>query len=73
MIRVRFLKSVSTLTASYGKNAVAWLDESEAASFVKAGLCQLCTEEDVRIEPTVIVQNIEPQIQQVIKPKRRKK
>lgn len=55
MVRVLFNKSVATLTASYGKGAVAWLDESEAASFEKVGIVTYYREPE---EPKIIVQNI---------------
>lgn len=78
MIRVKFLKSASTLSASYGKGAVAWLEEAQAHGFIRNGLCELClvestSEEVKRQEPKIIVQNIEPKEQVVIKPKRNRK
>ena len=62
MIRVRILKSIATLTASYGKNAVAWLDESTARSFINAGSAELYAEHN---EPQIIVQQIKPQVEEV--------
>lgn len=69
MIRVLFNKSVATLTASYGKGAVAWLDESEAASFEKVGIVTYYAEPE---EPKIIVQNIALAQVEVKKTKKRK-
>jgi len=65
MIRVRFNKSASTLSASNGQGSVAWLREEEANSLINAGICDLI-EDEVNKEEKIIVQEI-------VKPARRRK
>lgn len=75
MIRVRFIKSCATSSTSYGKNAVAWLDERTATSFISAGLCvEFMSEPADEKRPSVIVQEVKAiATVQEIKPKRKRK
>lgn len=71
MIRVRFIKSCASPSTSYGKNAVAWLEDETAVSFINAGLCVAFEEAH---KPTIIVQETkEIATVQEIKPKMKRK